>query len=174
MDAFWNKGYEATSMADLCNCTGLHKGSLYQAFGGKRQLFMDALTHYSDKEFYETKQVISESNTPLQNIRAVINKICDDAGGECGCMIVNSMVELAPHDPEVKNLLRSFGDMRMQVMAEMIGMAQKTGEITSNQEPLKLARQLMMTLAGGAAMVKGFISQEEVTESINELIDSWI
>ena len=33
MDAFWAKGYEATSMADLCNCTGLHKGSLYQAFG---------------------------------------------------------------------------------------------------------------------------------------------
>ena len=35
MDAFWAKGYEATSMADLCKCTGLHKGSLYQAFGDK-------------------------------------------------------------------------------------------------------------------------------------------
>ena len=35
MDAFWAKGFEATSMADLCKCTGLHKGSLYQSFGDK-------------------------------------------------------------------------------------------------------------------------------------------
>lgn len=174
MDAFWNKGYEATSMTDLCGCTGLHKGSLYQAFGGKHQLFIDALTHYSNKEFAETKEVIGESNTPLENIRAVVNKICSDAGGENGCMMINSLVELAPHDPEVKKLLRSFGEMRMQVMAEMIGMAQQTGEISVKQEPYKLARQLMMQLAGGAAMAKGFITQDEITEALNELLDSWV
>ena len=33
MDEFWKKGYESTSLNDLCCCTGLHKGSLYQAFG---------------------------------------------------------------------------------------------------------------------------------------------
>ena len=44
MDSFWQKGFEATSLADLCACTGLHKGSLYQAFGDKHQLFMRALT----------------------------------------------------------------------------------------------------------------------------------
>ena len=48
MDAFWAKGFEATSMTDLCSCTGLHKGSLYQAFGDKHTLFMNALKHYSD------------------------------------------------------------------------------------------------------------------------------
>ena len=48
MDAFWQKGYEATSLSDLCTCTGLHKGSLYQAFGDKHQLFMRALLHYAD------------------------------------------------------------------------------------------------------------------------------
>ena len=98
MDAFWAKGFEATSMTDLCNCTGLHKGSLYQAFGDKHHLFMEALTHYSNKEFEDTRAVISESNTPLENIRAVVNKICGDAGGENGCMMINSLVELAVLD----------------------------------------------------------------------------
>ena len=54
MDAFWAKGFEATSMAELCTCTGMHKGSLYQAFGDKHQLFMTALKHYADSEFRET------------------------------------------------------------------------------------------------------------------------
>ena len=58
MDAFWAKGFEATSMADLCCCTGLHKGSLYQAFGDKHTLFMNALKHYSDSEYRETAAVV--------------------------------------------------------------------------------------------------------------------
>ena len=116
MDAFWAKGYEATSMADLCCCTGLHKGSLYQAFGDKHTLFMDALKHYNDTEFHETTAVAFQSTSPLENIRAVVNKICDDAGGEKGCMMINSLVELAPHDPAVKAALQGFGEQRMRVI----------------------------------------------------------
>ena len=174
MDAFWAKGYEATSMADLCSCTGLHKGSLYQAFGDKHTLFMDALKHYADTEFHETTAVIKESNTPLENLRAVVNKICDDASGEQGCMMINSVVELAPHDPSVKAALQGFGEQRVRAITQMIAAAQASGEITVKKEPYKLARQLMLTMAGGAAMVKGLVSPDEVTETMNDLIDSWV
>lgn len=173
MDAFWAKGFEATSMAELCDCTGLHKGSLYQAFGDKHALFMSALAHYADSEFQETATVIKETNTPLENIRAVINKICSDAGGEKGCLMINSIVELAPHDPDVKAALQGFAELRLRTMTEMIAQAQASGEIKVATEPYKLARQLMMTLAGGAAMVKGLLAPDDITETMNDLIDSW-
>ena len=118
MEAFWAKGYEATSMSDLCACTGLHKGSLYQAFGDKHKLFMDALHHYADSEFRDVAAVAFKSDSPLENIRAAVTKICDHAGNEKGCMMINSMVELAPHDPEVKAALRSFAEQRLRVMAD--------------------------------------------------------
>ena len=174
MDAFWAKGYEATSMADLCCCTGLHKGSLYQAFGDKHTLFMNALRHYADSEFHETTSVLRESNTPLENLRAVVNKIREDASGEKGCMMINSMVELAPHDPAVKAALQGFGQQRMRAITEMIAMAQASGELSVKKEPQKLARQLMMTMAGGAAMVKGSISPEAYAETMNDLLESWV
>ena len=88
--------------------------------------------------------------------------------------MINSMVELAPHDPEVKAALQSFAEQRMRVMTDLIAKAQELGEISVKTEPYKLARQLMMTMAGGAAMVKGFISQQEMTEALDELIDSWV
>jgi len=174
MDAFWAKGYEATSMADLCICTGLHKGSLYQAFGDKHTLFMSALKHYSDSEYHESLAVLKGLTSPLEIIRTLVNKICDDAGGEKGCMMINTMVELAPHDPVVKTALQGFAQQRMTAVTEMIAGAQAAGEISVKTEPYKLARQLMMTLAGGAAMVKGLISHEEVNEAMNDLIDSWV
>lgn len=173
MDAFWARGYEATSMADLCSCTGLHKGSLYQAFGDKHTLFMNALTHYADSEFKETTSVVKASNSPLENIRAVIRKIMQDAGGEKGCMMINTMVELAPHDPAVKAALQAFGEKRMRAITAMIAAARESGEIVVQTEPQKLARQLMMTMAGGAAMVKGVLTPREIQETINDLIDSW-
>jgi len=174
MDAFWAKGFEATSMTDLCNCTGLHKGSLYQAFGDKHTLFMNALKHYADSEYLETLAVMKETNSPLENVRAVVNKICDDAGGEKGCMMINSMVELAPHDSAVKAALQGFAGQRMQAVTEMIANAQQAGEISVQIAPYKLARQLMMTMAGGAAMVKGLLEPAEVKEAMSELIDSWV
>ena len=173
MDTFWAKGFEATSMADLCNCTGLHKGSLYQAFGDKHTLFMSALKHYADSEFAETTSVLSDSNTPLENLRAVINRVVEDAAGDNGCMMINSMVELAPRDPAVKKALQGFGQQRMQAIGGMIAMAQESGELRVKTAPDKLARQLMMTMAGGAAMVKGVLPPGAFVETVNDLIDSW-
>lgn len=173
MGAFWRRGYEATSLAELCDCTGLHKGSLYQSFGDKHQLFMRALHHYADAEFKEVAAVAFASESPLENIRAAVNKICDDSGTEKGCMMINSMVELAPHNADVKTALKEIGEKRVRFMMDMIGKAQQAGEVRQELDPYKLARQLMVTLAGSAAVVKGFLGRDEIVELLDELIDSW-
>lgn len=173
MDAFWCQGYEATSLTDLCDCTGLHKGSLYQAFGGKHDLFMRALAHYAQAEFDDVMAVASKADTPIDALRAAVLKICEDAGSAKGCLIINSIVELAPHDPAVKNAVQEIGSKRITAMTGLIAAAQDTGQIRAGLVPQKLARQLMLTLAGGASMVKALLSQEQLTETLEDLIDSW-
>lgn len=174
MEAFWKKGYEATSMADLCRCTGLHKGSLYQAFGDKHQLFMQSLKHYADHEFHETGKALDPNASPLTNIRNLVNRICNDAIEERGCMMVNSLVELAPHDPDVRKLLEDLRAVRMQALTEIIGAAIRSGEIRIDKPAERLARQLMTTMAGAAASAKGSLSKDEVLETLNDTIDGWI
>jgi len=173
MHAFWEKGYEATSLADLCRVTGLHKGSLYQAFGDKHALFMRALRHYDNEEFREVAAVAFDSASPLANIYAVVDKITEKAGKDCGCMVINSMVELAPHDPEVRQFIRETGEKRARVLADMIGKAQKAGEIRPELDPERLAKQLIIVLAGAAATVKGILEGEDIRAAIGDVIASW-
>ena len=58
MKAFWANGYEATSLADLVSVTGLHKGSLYQAFGDKHSLFIQTLSRYLQNIRHHKNQVL--------------------------------------------------------------------------------------------------------------------
>src|SRR5210317_1187307 len=71
MEVFWRKGYESTSLADLLEATGLHKGSLYQAFGDKHTLFISALRRYLEGMRSRKNVLLRETESPLEGIRAV-------------------------------------------------------------------------------------------------------
>ncbi len=173
MNVFWQRGYEATSLTDLCEATGLHKGSLYQAFGDKHALFMKALRHYADREFRETAAVAFQHDSPLESIRSVVRSVCKDAIAGRGCLMINSMVELAPHDPEVHKAVAAEGDRRLRVLIDLISKARQAGEIRPDLEPDMLAKQLMLGFAGSAAMVKGLITTEQVVAVLDGMIDQW-
>ena len=59
------------------------------------------------------------------------------------------------------------------MMTDLIEKAQRAGEIRKGREPFNLARQLMVTMAGAAAMAKGFLDGDEIVEVLDELIESW-
>ena len=174
MEAFWRRGYEATSLVDLTASTGLNKASLYRVFGDKHQLFMAALKNYSRIEFRETTAVVSPTASPLTNLRAVVDKVCEDAGSDKGCLMINSMVEMAPNDPEVKALLKEFGTQRLQAVQGMITEAQAAGEIRPELDPQQLAVSLMIAFAGSAAMIKGFMPGTLIENNLKNLIESWV
>jgi TetR/AcrR family transcriptional repressor of nem operon len=102
-----------------------------------------------------------------------VRTVCDHAAEGRGCLIINSMVELAPHDPQVKEAIQAEGHRRLQVLTEFLTKAQELGEIRPELKPGQLARQLMIGLAGSAAMVKGLITTEEVMELLEGMIDLW-
>ncbi len=173
MDVFWEQGFEATSMADLCAATGLHKGSLYQAFGDKHALFMRALKAYADREFHETAAVAFAHDSPLASIRAVVGAVCREALEGKGCLMINSLVELAPHDPEVHKAVGAEGERRLRVLTDLLEKARQAGEIRSELDASMLARQLMIAFAGSAAMAKGLVTAPEVIAVLNNMIDQW-
>lgn len=174
MNTFWNQGYEGTSLKDLCTATGLHKGSLYQAFGDKHQLFLKALDYYMDQSFKDVAASAYLHDSPLANLRSLLEAITTKCIEGDGCMVVNSLVEMAPHDEEVKQMIDKSYAMKQRFFTDLIDKAQRVGEITIQQEPARLAAVLMVTLVGLAAAVKGFSNTESIRHVLDDVLSSWV
>ncbi|HET8609192.1 MAG TPA: helix-turn-helix domain-containing protein, partial [Burkholderiales bacterium] len=100
VQCFWNRGYEATSVRDLIDETGLTGASLYNAFGGKRALYQRALDHYVNRSVAERIRQC-DALPPRDAIAAffadILERSLDDRQHK-GCMLVNAALEMAPHD----------------------------------------------------------------------------
>jgi len=165
MRAFWAKGYEATSLSDLMSATGLHKGSLYQAFGDKHSLFIRALKRYLEGMRRRKNELLRAATTPLEGMRSVLHGMIDiaDADLECpmGCMAVNSLVELAPHDSAVQEIMTDHAGRMRRSLEETIAAAQRAGEIGRERPPELIAALLMTFMAGLATTLRGHLGKAE-------------
>jgi TetR/AcrR family transcriptional regulator, transcriptional repressor for nem operon len=97
---FWTKGFENTSLDDLCTATGLGRSSLYAAFGDKRALYLRALARYEERSVERIAKAC-EGKTVRQGLEAFLGALIDDivAGpGRSGCFIGNCAAELARLD----------------------------------------------------------------------------
>ncbi|MEZ5530094.1 MAG: TetR/AcrR family transcriptional regulator [Porticoccaceae bacterium] len=173
MNTFWEKGYEGTSFKDLCLATGLHKGSLYQAFGDKHQLFLKALGYYIERTFKNVAARAYLHDSPMDNLRSLLNEVVTISIEGNGCMLLNSLVEMAPHDPDVKEMIGRSYVIKQRFLADLIDKAQRAGEITIKQEPDRLAAILMVTLAGLAATIKGFSNTDHIRHVLEDVLSSW-
>src|SRR6202000_3055354 len=76
-DGFWSHGYEAASMDRLLKQMGINRQSAYDTFGGKRELFLAALTGYMDRRAREILAVITSAPTPLTGIKTFLKNLAD-------------------------------------------------------------------------------------------------
>jgi TetR/AcrR family transcriptional repressor of nem operon len=173
MNTFWDQGYDGTSLKDLCAATGLHKGSLYQAFGGKHQLFLRSLKYYMEQSFKEVVASAYLHDSPMANLRSLLSEIMTKCIEGHGCMIVNSLVEGALNDQDVEQIIEQDYAMKQRFLADLIAKAKYDGEITTKQEPERLASVLMIILAGLAVSIKGFSNIDHVRHVIEDVLSSW-
>src|SRR5205085_10050117 len=101
MDAFWTKGYEATSLDDLCEVTGLSRSSLYATFGSKRNLLLRTVDHYAAQRSPSIVAVLARPLRVQEAFAALAREFIDhivSGTGRRGCFLGNCAAELPRHD----------------------------------------------------------------------------
>jgi len=176
MKAFWAHGYEATSLADLVSVTGLHKGSLYQAFGDKHSLFIQTLNRYLQNVRHRKNQTLEEADTPLGGIRAVLHGFIDmsedDADCPRGCMAVKMLVEMAPHDSEVQRIMEEHKKGMRASIERRVSQAQANGELDADKSPEMITSLIMIFMDGLATQATGPMDAEAAHELLNGQLDA--
>ncbi len=146
IQCFWANGYEATSVRDLASEMGITGASLYNAFGDKRALYRRALDKYIEGDLGERAQRLQNIHPPRELIGAFFEEIIECSLGDKqrkGCMLVNSALELAPHDREFQKVIAGVLVEGEKFFRRLIGAGQKDGTIATSQPADDLARLLL-------------------------------
>lgn len=137
-------------MKDLVEGTGITAASLYNAFGDKRGLFRAALDHYIESS---VGQRIRRCETlPAREaigafFHDIVNRSLTDRDHK-GCLLVNSALEIAPHDPEFRETIASVFRHIEKFFLRCVKAGQMDGTITRSMPAQNLAQHLLAVLMG--------------------------
>jgi len=151
IQCFWAKGFEATSVRDLADEMGITGASLYNAFGDKRALYRRALDQYVAGSLSERVSRLENTQPPREVIGAFFQEIIARSLSDKqrkGCMLVNSALELAPHDREFQRVVAGVLVEAEKFFRRLVQAGQKDGTISTSQPADDLARVLLGVLLG--------------------------
>lgn len=168
MQVFWHKGYESTSMEDLLGAMDLNRGSLYDTFGDKRQLFLQVVDRYCSTVVGSKFALLDQPGPALPTLRQFIRGMLEGALADPqrrGCLIANTVMELGPHEKEIADTLRQTLKMLEDAFFRILDRAKQRGELNSQKDSRALARFLTTMMQGTIVMIKSGAAAETVRQT---------
>ena len=173
MMLFWQKGYHDTSIKDLIAYLGISNASIYNAFGGKKQLFIKAISCYQDFHFNGLKAFLESHKEVKSGLVIVFDKlIVDDHEDEAckGCFIVNTTTELIPADPEIQQILERHKEKFEQLFLDYLRAGVENGQISEKINITVIAPLLYTLMTGLRVLGKTKPNPEESRASVQAVL----
>lgn len=131
MTVFWSKGFAATSTDDLLTAMQIGRQSMYDSFGDKRRLYLEALARYQQGSVDGHIARLRGKQSPLAGVEAMLAGVVAEerAVRERGCMGVGAVSEFGCSDPEVSRL-RAASERRLRAaLVARLEAARAAGEL---------------------------------------------
>ncbi|MGW1804476.1 TetR/AcrR family transcriptional regulator [Streptomyces sp. NPDC002078] len=167
--AFWEHGYETTSVADLTRLMGIGAPSLYAAFGDKRTLFEEVVRLYTDTYGAFADRALAEEPTA----RAAVERMLREAAAEYtdlahpyGCLVVHAATNCT--SPEVARLLRERRNANIAVLESRIRADVAEGRLPAGTDAAALARHAGAMIQGMSQQARDGASRQEL-EALAEI-----
>jgi TetR/AcrR family transcriptional repressor of nem operon len=175
VELFSSKGYSETSMDDIVKASGISRYGIYGTFGNKRELFEQALERYADNMGRQSFLRLLEPDASLKHIRAVfderIEHMCSSRANR-GCMLCHTAMELAPHDPEIKDVMQKF--LKRMSKAFSIGLenAKGKGDLKASLDSDEAGDFLTGALLGLSVLARSGFPRKTLKKYVDTTIDS--
>ena len=152
MQVFWEKGYQATSMQDLVDRMGINRGSLYDTFGNKEQLYQAAVDRYCAQQTAGVLDALAQPGSPREVLAVFFAQAIERARskqGKKGCMMTNASVEVASHCARTAEKAAANRERIESALADLV--ARQAG---LRKSPRAVARFLLGVLSGISVTAK--------------------
>lgn len=172
VEAFWAGGYEATSIAELERVTGVGRQSLYDTFGDKHRLFVEALDRYARRNAAMLGE--SDAAAGLAGLRAYFANVVaflSPGGPRRACLIANTILELGARDPEAATVCRRNQETVHATLRRALDVAVERGEVAADLDVDATARMLVAQVYGLSLLAKMGADAEELRQGADALLD---
>lgn len=145
LELFQRQGYDATSVRDLQEQTGLSSSSLYAAFGGKEQLFLRALEAHAAVERQTFLEQLRAPGGLRRNVKAVFDQLIELLlePENNSSLTLRAAVELTTSMPSVFGFLSAYIQELTDMFAELLQEAERRGELKLRFPAPDLAQYLL-------------------------------
>lgn len=173
MAVFWRKGYEATSIADLVEAMGINRFSLYNTFGDKHALFVQALERYGERAVTKILGPVEAVDASLPQLRRYFDILLAGPGPQApnnGCLMANSAAELGASDAVARTLVKAHFRRQTAAFRNALRNAVAKGEARSDLDIERTAESLTISVQGLAVYVKTNPSPEILRRFVEGLL----
>jgi TetR/AcrR family transcriptional repressor of nem operon len=157
---FADHGFGGTSTDVLVKAMGISRQSMYDTFGDKRQLYLEALQCYSAGSVSEIIRSLNTGSSPLKRLEAALVAFASRPPAEAVlcCMSVSSMCEFGRSDPEIAVANDASARMLQAALERVIADGKTSGEIGSDVDVRTAAQFIAVTLSGMKVAARGGVS----------------
>lgn len=169
-EVFWSRGYNATSIIELIEGTGLSRGSLYKAFKDKKSLYLAAIDQYTSSGLKRLGATLNKEGSAKSAIREALMyyaRVSSNLAGRKGCFVTAATLEMLPHDAEVETRVTRMFKQMQELFEGAITRGQIQGEIPPMYVGSALARFLLCNIEGMRVLGKSGRTHAEMTEVVN-------
>ena len=175
LEVFWQQGYEATSIHDLVEATGIGSGSLYGTFGDQEKLFLAVLDRYSEKSAATFMNALNDPN-PRRALEGMFEQLIErmsNPGYPRGCLTTNTCVE-SPGGDEViaRKVAEKIAGME-SVIYQVLLRAQAEGSLAPGRDIRALALFFAGTVRRIAVMNKASADPSVIRDIAKVALSVW-
>ncbi|MEU9705652.1 TetR/AcrR family transcriptional regulator [Streptomyces sp. NPDC047981] len=172
--AFWEHGYETTSVADLTRAMGISAPSLYAAFGDKKALFEEVVEAYAVSYGAYGGRAFEEEPTA----RGALGRMLREAAGlftdpshPRGCLMISAATNCS--NPEVEQTLRERRARNLAAFEARIRRGVDAGELPAGTDTGTLARLYGAVLQGMSQQARDGATRAELEAVAEAAMRSW-
>lgn len=145
LDTFWAKGFRATSMLDLAKSTGVQRGSLYNAYGDKEEIFLRVFERYAERFVAEARKALEKPDLreALDTFFLVAIRSITKGSPARGCLSTKIAIELDPDSQRQQDAVRTMLDALEAALLEALSTPTARSRLAI---PPKQAASVMVTM----------------------------
>ncbi|RUW62198.1 TetR/AcrR family transcriptional regulator [Mesorhizobium sp. M7A.F.Ca.US.008.03.1.1] len=168
-DAFWTRGYEGTSMADLVSTLGIASARIYAAFGSKEDLFREAVGLYEANEGGFATRALAQEPTARRVIERMLREAVETytrPGRPQGCMVVSAATNCAVENDRLLEWLAEHRRARTVSIVERLNEAVRDGELKPDTDARALGDYYAALLHGLSVQARDGVPKERLHDLV--------